>query len=70
MQACPSEATPALPAEPLSMILAYLDPGSGSMILQMILAGVAGLAVFLRYQGRRLVELFRRPVDDEDTGQD
>jgi len=52
------------------MILAYLDPGSGSMILQMILAGVAGLVVFLRYQGKRLVELFRRPVDDEDSGQD
>jgi hypothetical protein len=49
------------------MILAYLDPGSGSMILQMILAGIAGLVVFLRYQGRRVVGWFRRPPSDEDS---
>ena len=27
---------------------AYLDPGAGSMILQMVLGGLAGVALFLR----------------------
>ena len=34
--------------------LAYLDPGSGSMILQAILGGVAGLLVGLKMFGRRM----------------
>lgn len=33
---------------------AYLDPGSGSMILQAILGGVAGLVVALKMFGRRM----------------
>ena len=28
--------------------LAYLDPGSGSMLLQLLLGGIAGIAVLLR----------------------
>ena len=28
--------------------LAYLDPGSGSMMLQLLLGGLAGVAVLLR----------------------
>ena len=35
-------------------MLAYLDPGSGAMLLQVIAAGVAGFLVFMKYQGRRL----------------
>ena len=38
--------------------LAYLDPGTGAMVLQLILAGVAGVVVFFKYQGRRFVGLF------------
>ncbi len=38
--------------------LLYLDPGSGSLLLQMLLAGAAGVIVFLKYQGRRLRGLF------------
>jgi hypothetical protein len=39
----------------MDAVLAYLDPGSGSMILQAILGGVAGLAVALKMFGRRMV---------------
>lgn len=39
---------------------AYLDPASGSMLLQLILGGVAGAAVALRLLWRRLVTRFRR----------
>lgn len=38
----------------MDALVAYLDPGSGSMILQAILGGVAGLVVALKMFGRRL----------------
>lgn len=31
------------------VMLAYFDPGSGSMLVQVLVGGVAGLAVFARY---------------------
>lgn len=36
------------------MNLGYLDAGTGSLILQTVLGGAAGLAVFLKTSGRRL----------------
>jgi hypothetical protein len=33
----------------MSVLLAYFDPGSGSLILQMLVGGSAGLFVFARY---------------------
>ena len=39
-------------------VLAYLDPGSGVVLAQMLLAGLAGIGLFLKYQGRRLLALF------------
>lgn len=38
--------------------LAYLDPGSGSMLLQVILGGVAGVAVIAKLYWGRLLSLF------------
>jgi len=38
----------------MDAVFAYLDPGSGSMILQAILGGVAGLVVALKMFGRRM----------------
>ena len=35
------------------MILGYLDAGTGSLILQTVLGGAAGLAVFFKTAGRR-----------------
>ena len=34
--------------------LAYLDPGSGSMILQMLLGGVAAVAVSIKMFGKKI----------------
>jgi hypothetical protein len=44
------------------MIFAYIDPGTGSLLLQAILGGIAGLAVFFKTTGRRL---FRRAPKTE-----
>jgi hypothetical protein len=41
------------------MGLAYLDAGSGSLLIQAVVAGVAGAAVFLKYGWRRLTSPFR-----------
>jgi len=39
---------------------AYLDPGNGSMLLQLLLAGFAGVAVALKMFWRRVVAFFAR----------
>ena len=45
---------------------AYLDPGSGSMFLQVLLGGVAGIAVIVKLYWRRLLTFFGiRPRDDQ-----
>jgi hypothetical protein len=35
-------------------LFAYLDPGSGSMLLQMLLGGIAGIAVSIKMFGKRI----------------
>jgi hypothetical protein len=40
-------------------IFAYLDPGSGSIILQALIGGVAGAAVALKLFGRRILRTLR-----------
>ena len=51
----------------MSSVLAYLDPGSGSMILQAMLGGVAGLFVAIKMFGVRIKEtlFFWRKNDDK-----
>jgi len=43
---------------------AYLDPGSGSMLLQVLLGGVAGAVVLLRLYWRRLLVALGLRKDD------
>lgn len=38
---------------------AYLDPGSGSMMLQLLFGGVAGVAVIIKIYWKSFVNLFR-----------
>jgi len=44
----------------------YLDPGSGSMLLQLLLAALLGLGVILRTQWSKIKSLFKRNDDTED----
>jgi hypothetical protein len=51
-------------------LLAYLDPGSGSMILQIIAGGAAAVAVTAKlYWNRILVFLRIRKPEDETVTQ-
>lgn len=49
-------------------VFAYLDPGTGSMIVQAIIGVVVGALVVLKVYWRRLLSLFsrRRPFDEDD----
>jgi hypothetical protein len=49
------------------MHIAYLDAASGSMIVQAVVAGVAGVAVFVKVFWRRLTTLFRRKSASPQT---
>jgi hypothetical protein len=42
----------------------YLDPGFGSMILQIVLAGLLGIGVFLRIFWKRITGIFRKNEND------
>ena len=47
---------------------AYVDPGTGSMMLQLVLGGVAGLAVLIRLSWQRLLSaLHLRRRDKNET---
>jgi hypothetical protein len=47
------------------MQLAYLDAASGSLIVQAIVAGAAGAAVFIKLGWRRLTTPFRGRQSDK-----
>lgn len=48
---------------------AYLDPGTGSILLQGLIAGVIGTAAFARMYWTKLKMLLRRGADrDQDEG--
>jgi len=51
--------------------LAYLDPGTGGMLIQILLGGVAGLAVAGKLFWHQLKSFFRPGKgDDPETGPD
>jgi hypothetical protein len=47
--------------------LAYLDPGSAGIVLQMIGGGVAALAVTTKLYWRRISKFLRRRTDDPEA---
>jgi hypothetical protein len=48
-------------------VLAYLDPGSGSMMLQVIAGGLAAAAVTMKVYWRRLLVFLRIRKPEEET---
>lgn len=49
---------------------AYLDPGSGSFILQLLLATLLGLGFMFKGYWRKLLGLFKRKSDEKDDIED
>lgn len=54
----------------LSRGLAYLDPGSGSFILQLLIAGLLGGAFIVKTYWRKIISFFRgQPQETEKPEQ-
>jgi hypothetical protein len=55
-----------------STILAYLDPGTGSMILQMVVGGLLGGLLVIKLMWKRIVGLFagKKPESDAPSTTD
>jgi hypothetical protein len=51
----------------MSTVLGYLDPGSGSMILQIIAGGLAAVAVTAKLYWGRLMKLLRIRKDEPEA---
>ena len=54
-------------------VLPYLDPGSGSILVQVVIAAVIGIGIFVRSQWANIKKLFggksskpSDPASDED----
>ena len=51
-------------------VYAYLDPGSGSMIFQLIVGGIAGLILAIKIFGQRIKAFFsfgKRSENETDS---
>jgi membrane-anchored glycerophosphoryl diester phosphodiesterase (GDPDase) len=60
-----------LTASPVEKPLAYLDPGSGSFILQIILASLLASLFFMRTFWRKLIDKIRKlGSSGDDSKQD
>ena len=49
-------------------MLAYIDPGSGSLIIQGLIAAVIAIPFFFRQQIARVVQRVRRDEPSSDPG--
>ena len=48
----------------------YLDPGSGSMIIQLIIAGILGALFLFRGYWQKLITKIRNPKEKEKDSDD
>lgn len=57
----------------MELIFAYIDPGSGSLVIQALIAGVVAIPIFFRHQIRRLVRSVRggpEPTNEAESRDD
>ena len=44
----------------MELIYAYIDPGSGSLVIQALIAGIVAVPIFFRRQISRVISTLRR----------
>lgn len=51
-------------------LVAYMDPGTGSLFLQLLLGGVAGAALIVKLYWHRLLTIVgvKKPASDAEDG--
>ena len=50
----------------MKFILLYLDPGSGAMIIQALIAGVVGVLMYFKNLKNRILGFFGKKTDADD----
>jgi hypothetical protein len=50
----------------MRFVVAYLDPGTGSLVVQAVLGGVAGAVVLFKTMGRRMMKRGQAPAPSEE----
>ena len=49
-------------------ILAYIDPGAGSLLIQLLIGGLAGLAALIKFRWNRIRAAFsKKPQEDSNV---
>jgi hypothetical protein len=49
-------------------VLAYIDPGAGSLLIQLLIGGLAGLAALIKFRWQRIRALFsKKPQEDSNV---
>ena len=49
--------------------IAYLDAGTGSMLLQLLVGGIAAIGVAAKFYWRRVLKLLRIRKDEPDASE-
>ncbi|HLF15529.1 MAG TPA: hypothetical protein VI932_11640 [Bacteroidota bacterium] len=52
----------------ITLIPAYIDPGTGSLILQLVLGGIASGWLVLKLFGKKISAFFGKKEKDETPG--
>ena len=53
----------------LSMLMGYLDPGSGSLIIQLLIAVFVGAGIFFRARWEKIKKLFGGKSSESEEDQ-
>ncbi|HEY4584593.1 MAG TPA: hypothetical protein VI980_07310 [Acidimicrobiia bacterium] len=48
------------------LVFGYLDAGSGSLLLQLLVGGIAGLAAYARFRWHTVKGWFQKAAEPED----
>jgi hypothetical protein len=51
----------------MEVVLAYIDPGSGSLVIQVLIAGLVAAPIFFRRQIRRVMHSIRGQEASTET---
>ena len=54
----------------MELIFAYIDPGSGSLVIQALIAGMVAIPIFFRRQISRFVGALRGRSEPVEASQD
>lgn len=49
------------------MVFGYIDPGTGSLVIQAVIAGIVAVPFFFRRQVTRLISVVRRDREPTDA---